>query len=69
MFNKDVRQYAKENGVFLYQIADRLNKSEATVTRMMRRELSDDVKTQLRSIILEIAVSHVESSTAASSGN
>ncbi len=55
MCNADIRAVAKQNGVYLYAIADKLGVSEPTMTRLMRRELPEEKKTQLKEIIAEIA--------------
>ena len=55
MCNADIRAVAKQNGVYLYAIADKLGVSEPTMTRLMRRELPEEKKTQLKEIITEIA--------------
>lgn len=55
MCNIDIRAAAKQNGIFLYVIADKLGISEPTMTRLMRRELPAEKKTQIKEIIAEIA--------------
>lgn len=55
MCNADIRAVAKQNGVYLYAIADKLGVSEPTMTRLMRRELPEEKKTQLKELIAEIA--------------
>ena len=55
MSNLDVRQYAKEKGVCLWQCAEVLGISEPTMTRKLRRELPEDEKAKLREIIDELA--------------
>lgn len=55
MCNIDIRKAAKENGVFLYDIAERLGVCEMTVTRLLRRELSSEKKAQINAIIAELA--------------
>ncbi len=55
MCNTDIRAAAKNSGVFLYAIADKLGISEPTMTRLMRRELPEEKKNQLKAIIAEIA--------------
>ena len=60
MLNKEIRNEAKNKGVFLYEIAEKLNKSEATMTRLMRHELSADAKHQIKNAIVEIASSRAE---------
>lgn len=54
MCNNEIRQAAKENGVFLYRLADRLGCSESTVNRLLRFELPDDKKKDLLELIKEI---------------
>lgn len=56
MFNKEIRNEAKAKGVFLYEIAEKLNKSEATMTRLMRREVTEETKRQILVAINEIAI-------------
>lgn len=53
--NADIRAAAKEAGVSLWKIADALNVSEPTVTRMLRHELSDDRKRELMTAIQTIS--------------
>ena len=53
--NADIRKAAKEAGVSLWEIADALNISEPTVTRLLRRELADDRKQELLYTIASIA--------------
>lgn len=53
--NRDLRKSAKDNGVALWQIADKLNISEPTMTRKLRRELSAAEKAKIMSIIDELS--------------
>lgn len=53
--NSDIKSAAKAAGIYLYNIADRLGVSENTMTRLMRRELSDEKKAQIKAIIAELA--------------
>ena len=53
--NSDVRTKARENGVRLWEIADKLGISEPTITRKLRRELPADEKQRILAIIDEIA--------------
>lgn len=55
MSNLDVRQYAKEKGVCLWQCAEVLGISEPTMTRKLRRELPEDEKARLCEIIDRLA--------------
>ena len=55
MFNQAIRQAAKNNGVALWQIADKLNISEPTMTRKLRHELSEKETADILNIIDELA--------------
>lgn len=55
MCNADIRAEAKQSGVFLYAIAEKLGVSEPTMTRLLRRELPTDKKAQIKGIIAELA--------------
>ena len=45
--NQDLKAYAKRKGVFLWELAEYLSISEATITRRLRRELSEDSKSKM----------------------
>lgn len=51
MNNEDLRLYAKGCGVPFWKIADAMGKSELTFTRLMRKELSKEQKTEIIKII------------------
>lgn len=53
--NTDVRQRAKEAGVFQYQIAEALGMSEYTILRKLRKELPQDEKARIFQIIDRLA--------------
>lgn len=53
--NQDIRDYARECGVFLWEIAAKMGKSEPTITRMLRCEVAADKREQLLRVIDEIA--------------
>lgn len=55
MKNLDIRAEAKEKGVFLYEIAEKLGISDPTMTRILRRELPQEKKTHIRGLISEIS--------------
>jgi hypothetical protein len=55
MKNLEIRQKAKEKGVLLWEVADTLKISEATMTRKLRKELPTKEKDQLFSIIEKLA--------------
>lgn len=53
--NTDLRKSAKDKGVALWQIADKLNISEPTMTRKLRRELPAAEKAKIMSIIDDLS--------------
>ena len=55
MKNYEIRQAAKASGVFLYEIAEKLHISEATMTRLLRCELDAKKKDELLAAITEVA--------------
>lgn len=59
MKNLDVRKYATERGVKLWQIAEQLNINDGNFSRRLRKELSNDEKERIKSIIDDIARNEV----------
>lgn len=55
MANTDIRTTARENRVTLWQIADHIGVSEATMTRMLRKELPAASKQRVLLAIENIA--------------
>ena len=55
--NNDIRQAAKERGVFLWEIAEYIKVSDPTMTRKLRHELPAAEKQKFLSIIDDIAAS------------
>ena len=53
--NTDIRCYAKEQGVKLWELAAFMRVSDMTITRKLRVELSDNEKATLRDNIDAIA--------------
>ncbi len=51
MNNMDLRQKAKEKGVFFWQVAAEMGISEPTMTRRLRFELSEQEKQRFLSVI------------------
>ncbi len=51
MNNKELKQLAKEKGVFFWQVAIELGISEATMTRKLRVKLSDQEENKIKQII------------------
>lgn len=56
--NNDIRAAAKENGVYLYEIAEKIGVSEPTFIRRMRKELSDAMRAKALAAIEEIKREH-----------
>lgn len=54
MNNELIREYAKERGVKLWQIADELNMSDANFSRMLRHQFDEDMTTKIIQIIDKI---------------
>lgn len=55
MCNMDLRQKAKEKGVFFWQIAAELGISEPTMTRRLRFELPEQEKQKYLTIIEKLS--------------
>lgn len=55
MKNIVIRETAKEKGVFLWQIAERLNLYDCNFSRKLRRELPDEEREKILALIDEIA--------------
>ena len=55
--NKEIREAARAAGVRLWQIADDMGVSEATLIRKLRHELPDEERLKILAIIKEIAES------------
>ncbi|HBH95035.1 MAG TPA: hypothetical protein DDX91_04735 [Ruminococcaceae bacterium] len=60
MCNTDIRETAKQAGVFLYAVADKLGISEPTMTRLLRKELPSDKKAEIKKIIADLALKKQE---------
>lgn len=55
MSNMDIRHIARKKKVRMWQLADHLGVSEATITRLLRHELPDEDKKRLLMAINTIA--------------
>lgn len=56
MCNEDVKNYAKKHNVNLWEVSERLGYSHETAfSRVLRHELPDDKKVQIKAIIDELA--------------
>lgn len=58
MCNSDIRIKAKESGVYMWQIAAKLNICDMTLVRKLRHELSDEEKAKIFAIIEELAANN-----------
>lgn len=54
--NEDIRKYASDNGVKLWQIASALHINDGNFSRKLRYELSDESKEKIIEIIDELKV-------------
>ena len=55
MFNKDIREHAKECGVRLWKIASALGINDGNFSRKLRQELTHDEKMKILAIIDRLA--------------
>ena len=55
MANRQIKERAKKEGVRLWQVADVLGVSEATMTRMLRKELPQAKQQEIMTIIDQIS--------------
>lgn len=55
MCNKEIREAAKQAGIHLWQIAERLGMNDGNFSRKLRRELSDGDRARVMEIIAELA--------------
>ena len=55
MKNKDIRDYARIKDVRLWQIAEKLNLCDSNFSRLLRHELPEDKKTEIKAIIDNLA--------------
>lgn len=51
MKNERLRTALKEMGVYLWEVAECLGVSEATVTRMMRKELPEEEQSRIIALV------------------
>jgi len=53
--NQDIRKAAQEKRVFLWQVADKYQISDTSFTKMLRKELPNEKKKQIMSLINDLA--------------
>ena len=54
MKNKDIREAAKQAGVCLWQIAEKLGMNDGNFSRTLRREMPQEERDKIMSIIAEL---------------
>jgi hypothetical protein len=54
MANETLKSYAKGNGVYLWQIADRLGVTDGTFSKYLRKELPPQKKEDILKIIADL---------------
>ena len=58
--NKELKNYAKSKGVYLYELAEGLGMTDSTLFRHLRHEFSDEKLAKAKAVIDRIAESRVE---------
>jgi hypothetical protein len=58
--NQDVRNAIKRNGICFWEVADKLGVNDGNFSRLLRRELLPDRKSQIYTTIKEILKERVE---------
>lgn len=59
MKNKDIRNFAKENGIHLWMIAEKMKIQDSAFSRKLRKELPDAEKKRIVAIIKKLAQEEV----------
>lgn len=54
MRNKEIREAAKQSGICLWQIAERLGVNDGNFSRKLRRELPQEEREKIMGIIAEL---------------
>ena len=62
--NQTIRKYARDKGVCLWEVADYLEISEPSMTRKLRKELSNTERDNILSIIDKVAENKSNTATA-----
>lgn len=53
--NLDIRAYAKDKNIPLWRVAEKYGMADSNFSRMLRHELSEDKKAEIRGIIDELS--------------
>ncbi len=56
MANEEIKAYAKQAGVKLWEVAERLNITDVTLSKKLRYELDSDDKYRVKNLIDQIAI-------------
>lgn len=54
MRNKDIRKEVKDARLFLWQVADELSITDSSFSRMLRKELPEERKEEIRNAIKKL---------------
>ena len=60
MSNQLIRETASKNGVYLWEVAERVGLADCNFSRKLRRELPQDEQEQIVRLIYEIAAEREE---------
>ncbi len=55
MRNKEIKEYIKSRKVPMWRVAERLEIADSSFSRMLRYEISEEKKSQIRAITDELA--------------
>ena len=61
--NEDIRNEIKEAALFFWQVADSLSMTDGNFSRLLRKELSNEKKDQIRKVIAELKESEWQTMT------
>ena len=56
--NSQIKEYAKDRGVFLWQGAEKLGRHDSNFSRKLRHELSEEETEQIIKIIDDLSIEH-----------
>ena len=62
MKNRELKDYIKSRGVYLWQVAAKLGVSDITFTKRLRFELSEKDKVKILALVEELAKENAEDS-------
>lgn len=55
MRNKDIKDYIKSKGVAMWRVAERLGIADSSFSRMLRYEIAEDKKMEIKRITDELS--------------